>query len=174
MRSALSAFWLLAGCLAMILLLGMFTARLRAARGIRSAPGYLGGIIWVIAMIGYAVLAKNEMADPLIFILVSAVIPLVYLINILLLLLSRRYTWQDPQGRRAYHSGRVHCLGVGPAARLKFSINYRQGGTEPGKLLLPAVKRRWHGIAALVFFNKSAYVGRCQTDTRTPFGSLGL
>ena len=112
MRSALSAFWLLAGCLAMILLLGMFTARLRAARGIRSAPGYLGGIIWVIAMIGYAVLAKNEMADPLIFILVSAVIPLVYLINILLLLLSRRYTWKDPQGKRAAVRFALIILGV--------------------------------------------------------------
>lgn len=112
MRSALSAFWLLAGCLAMILLLGMFTARLRAARGIRSAPGYLGGIIWVIAMIGYAVLAKNEMTDPLIFILVSAVIPLVYLINILLLLLSRRYTWQDPQGKLAAGRFALIILGV--------------------------------------------------------------
>ena len=112
MRSALSAFWLLAGCLAMILLLGMFTARLRAARGIRSAPGYLGGIIWVIAMIGYALLAKNEMADPLIFILVSAVIPLVYLINILFLLLSRRYTWQDPQGKRAAGRFALIILGV--------------------------------------------------------------
>ena len=29
----------------MILLLGMFTARLRAARGIRSAPGYLGSTL---------------------------------------------------------------------------------------------------------------------------------
>ena len=112
MRSALSAFWLLAGCLAMILLLGMFTARLRAARGIRSAPGYLGGIIWVIAMIGYALLAKNEMADPLIFILVSAVISLVYLINILLLLLSRRYTWHDPQGKRAAGRFALIILGV--------------------------------------------------------------
>ncbi|HNW94646.1 MAG TPA: hypothetical protein PKW57_06785 [Anaerolineaceae bacterium] len=101
MRSALSAFWLLAGCLAVIVLLGLFVARLRKAHGIKSAPGYLGGIIWVIAMIGYAVLGRNEMADPLIFILVSSVIPLVYLVNILIILLSRRYTWKDPQDKRA-------------------------------------------------------------------------
>jgi len=100
-RSALSAFWLLAGCLAVIVLLGLFVARLRKAHGIKSAPGYLGGIIWVIAMIGYAVLGRNEMADPLIFILVSSVIPLVYLVNILIILLSRRYTWKDPQDKRA-------------------------------------------------------------------------
>jgi hypothetical protein len=97
----LSAFWLLAGCLAVIVLLGLFVARLRKAHGIKSAPGYLGGIIWVIAMIGYAVLGRNEMADPLIFILVSSVIPLVYLVNILIILLSRRYTWKDPQDKRA-------------------------------------------------------------------------
>jgi hypothetical protein len=101
MRSALSALWLLAGCLAVIILLGMFVARLRATHGIKSAPGYLGGIIWVIAMIGYAVLAKNEMSDPIIFILISAVIPLVYLINIAVILLSKRYIWKDPTDKRA-------------------------------------------------------------------------
>ncbi|HOE35269.1 MAG: hypothetical protein GX415_06040 [Chloroflexi bacterium] len=100
MRSALSAFWLLAGCLAVIVLLGMFAARLRAMHGIKSAPGYLGGIVWVIAMIGYAVLAKNEMSDPIIFILVSAVIPLVYLINIMVILLSKRYHWKDPADKQ--------------------------------------------------------------------------
>ena len=101
MRSALSAFWLLAGCLAIILLLGVFVARLRKMHGIKSAPGYLGGIIWVIAMIGYAILGRNEMADPLIFILISSVIPLVYLINILVILLSRRYAWKDAEDKRA-------------------------------------------------------------------------
>ena len=100
MRSALSAFWLLAGCLALILLLGIFVARLRKAHGIKTAPGYLGGIIWVIAMIGYAVLSRNEMADPLIFILVSSVIPVVYLINILVILLSKRYSWKNPDDKR--------------------------------------------------------------------------
>ena len=79
----------------------MFVARLRATHGIKSAPGYLGGIIWVIAMIGYAVLAKNEMSDPIIFILISAVIPLVYLINIAVILLSKRYIWKDPTDKRA-------------------------------------------------------------------------
>ncbi len=69
--------------------------------GIKSAPGYLGGIIWVIAMIGYAILGRNEMADPLIFILISSVIPLVYLINILVILLSRRYHWKDAEDKRA-------------------------------------------------------------------------
>lgn len=101
MRSALSAFWLLAGCLAVILLLGVFVSRLRKTHGIKSAPGYLGGIIWVIAMIGYAILGRNEMADPLIFILISSVIPLVYLINILVILLSRRYHWKDAEDKRA-------------------------------------------------------------------------
>ena len=100
MRSALSAFWLLAGCLALILLLGIFVARLRKAHGIKTAPGYLGGIIWVIAMIGYAVLSRNEMSDPLIFILVSSVIPVVYLINILVILLSKRYSWKNPDDKR--------------------------------------------------------------------------
>ena len=100
MRSALSAFWLLAGCLALILLLGIFVARLRKAHRIKTAPGYLGGIIWVIAMIGYAVLSRNEMADPLIFILVSSVIPVVYLINILVILLSKRYSWKNPDDKR--------------------------------------------------------------------------
>jgi len=100
MRSALSAFWLLAGCLALILLLGIFVARLRKAHGIKTAPGYLGGIIWVIAIIGYAVLSRNEMADPLIFILVSSVIPVVYLINILVILLSKRYSWKNPDDKR--------------------------------------------------------------------------
>jgi len=100
MRSALSAFWLLAGCLALILLLGIFVARLRKAHGIKTAPGYLGGIIWVIAMIGYAVLSRNEMADPLIFILISSVIPVVYLINILVILLSKRYSWKNPDDKR--------------------------------------------------------------------------
>ena len=100
MRSALSAFWLLAGCLALILLLGIFVARLRKAHRIKTAPGYLGGIIWVIAMIGYAVLSRNEMADPLIFILISSVIPVVYLINILVILLSKRYSWKNPDDKR--------------------------------------------------------------------------
>ena len=100
MRSALSAFWLLAGCLALILLLGIFVARLRKAHGIKTAPGYLGGIIWVIAIIGYAVLSRNEMSDPLIFILVSSVIPVVYLINILVILLSKRYSWKNPDDKR--------------------------------------------------------------------------
>ena len=100
MRSALSAFRLLAGSLALILLLGIFDARLRKAHGIKTAPGYLGGIIWVIAMIGYAVLSRNEMADPLIFILVSSVIPVVYLINILVILLSKRYSWKNPDDKR--------------------------------------------------------------------------
>ena len=101
MRSALSAFWLLAGCLALILLLGIFVARLRKAHGIKTAPGYLGGIIWVIAIIGYAVLSRNEMSDPLIFILVSSVIPVVYLINVLVILLSKHYSWKNPDDKRA-------------------------------------------------------------------------
>lgn len=100
MRSALSAFWLLAGCLALILLLGIFVARLRKAHGIKTAPGYLGGIIWVIAIIGYAVLSRNEMSDPLIFILVSSVIPVVYLINVLVILLSKHYSWKNPDDKR--------------------------------------------------------------------------
>ena len=108
MRSALSAFWLLAGCLALILLLGIFVARLRKAHGIKTAPGYLGGIIWVIAMIGYAVLSRNEMADPLIFILISSVIPVVYLINILVILLSKRYSWKNPDDKRT--AGRLAII----------------------------------------------------------------
>jgi hypothetical protein len=112
MRSALSAFWLLAGCLAVILLLGVFVARLRKTHGIKSAPGYLGGIIWVIAMIGYAILGRNEMADPLIFILVSSIIPLVYLINILIILLSRRYTWKNPEDKRSASHFSIVILAV--------------------------------------------------------------
>jgi len=112
MRSALSAFWLLAGCLTMILLLGFLTERLRKMRGIKSAPGYLGAIIWVIAMIGYAVLGNNDMSDPLIFILVSSIIPLVYLINILIILLSRRYTWKNPEDKRSASHFSIVILAV--------------------------------------------------------------
>ncbi|HAE85679.1 MAG TPA: hypothetical protein DCG78_04130 [Anaerolineaceae bacterium] len=94
-REAISTLWLMGGYFVLILLMGIFVTRIQKMRGIKTQPAILGALFWTIGMIAYAILGRNEMSDPLMFIAISAVIPLVYLVIVLVALLSRKYHWKN-------------------------------------------------------------------------------
>ena len=76
-REALSTVWLLGGYFVLIMLMGIFVTRIQKMRGIKSQPAILGALFWTIGMIAYAILGNNEMSDPLMFITISVIIPLI-------------------------------------------------------------------------------------------------
>jgi predicted permease len=94
-REALSTVWLLGGYFVLIMLMGIFVTRIQKMRGIKSQPAILGALFWTIGMIAYAILGNNEMSDPLMFITISVIIPLIYLVMVLVALLSRKYHWKN-------------------------------------------------------------------------------
>ena len=94
-REALSTVWLLGGYFVLIMLMGIFVTRIQKMRGIKSQPDILGALFWTIGMIAYAILGNNEMSDPLMFITISVIIPLIYLVMVLVALLSRKYHWKN-------------------------------------------------------------------------------
>jgi magnesium-transporting ATPase (P-type) len=94
-REVLSTVWLLGGYFVLILLMGVFVTRIQKMRGIKSQPAILGALIWTIGMIAYAILGNSEMSDPLMFISISVIIPLLYLVMVLVALLSRKYHWKN-------------------------------------------------------------------------------
>ncbi len=111
-RDALSAIWLMAGYLSLILLLGMFTQRIGKMKGIKAAPGWLGGAMWLLAVYIYFNLASRQLADPIILILVFAIVPLIYLINIAAMLLSKTYKWQQAKDKQTVMKYLFIFLGV--------------------------------------------------------------
>jgi len=94
-REALSTVWLLGGYFVLIMLMGIFVTRIQKMRGIKSQPAILGALFWTIGMIAYAILGNNEMSDPLMFITISVIIPLIYLVMVLVALISRKYHWKN-------------------------------------------------------------------------------
>ena len=94
-REALSTVWLLGGYFVLIMLMGIFVKKKKKMRGIKSQPAILGALFWTIGMIAYAILGNNEMSDPLMFITISVIIPLIYLVMVLVALLSRKYHWKN-------------------------------------------------------------------------------
>ena len=94
-REALSTVWLLGGYFVLIMLMGIFVTRIQKMRGIKSQPAILGALFWTIGMIAYAILGNNEMSDSLMFITISVIIPLIYLVMVLVALLSRKYHWKN-------------------------------------------------------------------------------
>jgi hypothetical protein len=99
-RESLSTLWLLGGYFILILLMGIYVSRIQKMRGIKARPGGLGALIWTIGMIAYALLGENDMSDPLMFIAISGVIPLVYLVMLLVALISPRYIWKNPKDQQ--------------------------------------------------------------------------
>jgi len=83
------------GYLVLILLMGIFVTRIQKMRGIQAKPAILGALYWTIGMIAFAILGNNEMYDPLMFITLSVIIPLTYLVMVLVALLSRKYHWKN-------------------------------------------------------------------------------
>ncbi len=94
-REAISTLWLMGGYFVLILLMGIFVTRIQKMRGIKTQPAILGALFWTIGMIAYAILGNNEMSDPLMFITISVIIPLIYLVMVLVALLSRKYHWKN-------------------------------------------------------------------------------
>ena len=94
-REAISTLWLMGGYLVLILLMGIFVTRIQKMRGIQTKPAILGALYWTIGMIAFAILGNNEMSDPLMFITISVIIPLIYLVMVLVALLSRKYHWKN-------------------------------------------------------------------------------
>ena len=92
---AFSAFWLMMGYLILLILLGMFVARLGRMKGIRSHAGYMGAIFWLMGVAIFFVLAQVGSPDVLILIAVSIVAPLFYIINLIAILLEKNHSWVD-------------------------------------------------------------------------------
>ena len=88
------------GYLVLILLMGIFVTRIQKMRGIQTKPAILGALYWTIGMIAFAILGNNEMYDPLMFITLSVIIPLIYLVMVLVALLSRKYHWKNDLDRK--------------------------------------------------------------------------
>jgi len=93
---AFSALWVMLGYLLLLILLGMFTAKLGEMKGIKTTPGYLGAIFWFLGVVFYFVLAQVGSPDTLILIGVSIFVPLLYIINLVVILLNKKHNWNDP------------------------------------------------------------------------------
>ncbi len=94
--AAFSAFWIMAGYLILLVLMGVFTTKLGKMRGIKTSTGYLGALFWVLGVIFYFILAQVRSPDALILITISIVAPLFYLINLVAILLKKKQPWVDP------------------------------------------------------------------------------
>lgn len=99
-RDAFSAIWLMVGYLVLIVMLGMFTERIGKMKGIKAAPGWLGGILWLLAMYIYYNLASKDLTDPLLLIAVFVTVPLIYFINIAAMLLSKEHKWLQAENKQ--------------------------------------------------------------------------
>lgn len=97
---AFSAFWLLTGYLILLILLGMFTARIARMKGIKTRAGYLGAVFWVIGVLVFFILAQFGSPDVLILFAVSFVVPLFYLVNLMAVFLDKKRTWEDPDYKK--------------------------------------------------------------------------
>lgn len=94
--AAFSAFWIMAGYLILLVLMGVFTTKLGKMRGIKTSPGYLGSLFWILGVIFYFILAQVGSPDALILITISILAPLFYLINLVAILLKKKQPWVDP------------------------------------------------------------------------------
>ena len=97
---AFSALWLMVGYLILLILLGIFTARIGKMKGIKTRAGYLGVIFWVLGVIVYFILAQFGSHDAIILITISIVAPLFYLINLVAILVDKKHTWIDPDYKK--------------------------------------------------------------------------
>ena len=88
------------GYLIMLILLGLFTARLGRMKSIKTRSGYLGAVFWVIGVIVYFFLAQFRSVDAIILIAVSVVAPLFYIINLFAILLDKKHSWEDPDYKK--------------------------------------------------------------------------
>lgn len=95
-----SAFWLMAGYLILLILLGVFTARLGRMKGVKTRVGYLGAIFWVLGVIFYFILAQVGSPDAIILLVISVVAPLSYLINLMAILFNNKQTWTNPDYKK--------------------------------------------------------------------------
>lgn len=103
---AFSALWLMIGYLVLIILLGTLTSRLGKMKDIKTSPGYLGAVFWIIGVVIYFILAQVGSPDAIILIAISVVAPLLYLVNVVAILLEKKHTWIDPN----YKLKRTRCL----------------------------------------------------------------
>jgi hypothetical protein len=94
--AAFSAFWIMAGYLILLVLMGVFTTKLGKMRGIKTSTGYLGALFWILGVIFYFILAQVGSPDALILITISILAPLFYLINLVAILLKKKQPWVDP------------------------------------------------------------------------------
>ncbi|MFU8827570.1 MAG: hypothetical protein ACNA70_08785 [Brevefilum sp.] len=94
--AAFSALWIMLGYLILLILMGIFTARLGRMRGIKTKPGYLGAVFWVLGVLLYFILAQVGSPDVIILITISIAAPLFYIINLIAILLKKKEPWVDP------------------------------------------------------------------------------
>ncbi len=94
---AISALWLTAGYLILLILLGIFTSKLAQMKGLPVRPGYLGAVFWLLGLVFYFILAQVGSPDALILIIISIAAPLFYLINLTVILLEKKHAWIDPE-----------------------------------------------------------------------------
>ena len=103
---AFSAFWLMTGYLVLLVLLGVFTARIVRMKGIKTQAGYAGAVFWVLGVLFYFVLAQIGSPDVIILILISIAAPLFHMISLLIVVFNKKHTWKDP----AYKNKSVRLL----------------------------------------------------------------
>lgn len=97
---ALSAFWLMAGYLILLVMLGVFTTKLGRMRGIKTRSGYLGAVFWLLGVLVYFILAQVGSPDVIILFAISIIIPIFYSVNLLAILLSKKLSWIDPDYKK--------------------------------------------------------------------------
>lgn len=82
--------WLISGYVILIMVLGVIIPFLGQLKGIKTFPGFLGLFMVVIALVIFALL-KNEGKDGrLVLFGICAVIPLIYLINLIIIVLRKK------------------------------------------------------------------------------------
>lgn len=91
---AFSAAWLMAGYLILLVMLGLIAERIGKMKSIKATPGWLGGALWLLAVYIYYNLASKDLTGPLLLIAILVIFPLIYIINIAAMLLSKAYKWQ--------------------------------------------------------------------------------
>ena len=98
-RDAFSAAWLMLGYLALLVWLGVLTARLGKLKKSPHAPWYLGMVFWLLGVTLYLVFARVGEPDAIILITVSLVAPLLYFINLLIILLDKKHPWKADEDK---------------------------------------------------------------------------
>jgi hypothetical protein len=94
------------GYLVLLVLLGVFTARIVRMKGIKTQAGYAGAVFWVLGVLFYFVLAQIGSPDVIILILISIAAPLFHIISLLIVVFNKKHTWKDP----AYKNKSVRLL----------------------------------------------------------------